>query len=409
MKNTNIQTPLTLPCGITIKNRIAKSAMSENMATKNHNSNQQFETLYSRWAMGGAGILITGNVMIDSTALGEPGNIVIEEGYDKEALKKWAIAGVKNNTHLWIQLNHPGKQSPHFLSKEPVAPSAIALSPPLDKIFNRPRSLSEAEIEDIIKRFTYSALEAKKAGFTGVQIHGAHGYLISQFLSPLHNQRDDQWGGSLENRMRFVLAVYHAIRQAVGKEFPIGIKLNSADFQKGGFSQEDSMLVAKRLCDAGMDLIEISGGNYEVPAMTGINKKESTKAREAYFLGYCEEIKKVIHTPLMLTGGFRTQEGMNMALDSGACDVVGLARSLAININFPNELLSGKNVSSKVSPLSTGFKSLDKLFPLEIIWYTSQLHRIGNSKDPKIDASVYMTIVSTLMSFGKQALKKVRF
>src|ERR1019366_6023717 len=316
-----------LPCGAVIKNRIGKSAMSENMGTKEHQSNDALNKLYERWAKGGAGLLITGNIMIDHTALGEPRNVLFEKGHSDENLKEWAKAGTQNNTHLWAQINHPGEQSPKFLSKTPVSPSAIGLKPPLSAMFNQPRALTEKEIYDLIERYAYAAKVSKDSNFTGVQIHGAHGYLVSQFLSPRHNQRTDQWGGTIENRMRFASYVYQAMRKEVGNQFPVSIKLNSADFQKGGFTKEESMTVAQHLSEQGMDLIEISGGTYETPAMTGRQKemKDSTKKREAYFLEYCEEVRKIVKTPLMLTGGFRTSKVMNEALASGACDMIGLA------------------------------------------------------------------------------------
>ncbi|NDE61907.1 MAG: NADH:flavin oxidoreductase/NADH oxidase family protein, partial [Cyclobacteriaceae bacterium] len=287
MKTIQLSDTLTLPCGAVLKNRIGKSAMSENMGSRGYTSNEKFNRLYARWAEGGIGLLITGNVMVDRFALGEAHNVVIEQGIQDTNLPLWAAAGKRQGTHIWVQLNHPGKQSPKFLSKEPVAPSAISLKKPLDRLFNTPRALTEAEILDLIARFAYAAKVSKESGFTGVQIHGAHGYLVSQFLSPTHNQRTDRWGGSLENRMRFVKEVYLAIRREVGDSFPVSIKLNSADFQKGGFTQEDSMEVIKQLSVLGMDLIEISGGTYEAPAMMGAAQKESTKTREAYFLTYC--------------------------------------------------------------------------------------------------------------------------
>lgn len=399
---------LQLPCGVVLKNRIGKSAMSENMGSRGFFSNEKFVRLYSRWAAGGTGLLITGNVMVDSRALGEAHNVVIEIGIQDSFLPLWAAAGKKEGTHIWVQLNHPGKQSPKFLSKEPVAPSAIPLKKPLDRLFNTPRALSESEILDLIERFGYAARVCKDNGFTGVQIHGAHGYLVSQFLSPTHNQRTDRWGGSLENRMRFVEEVYLAIRKEVGAAFPVGIKLNSADFQKGGFSKEDSMAVVKRLSDLGMDLIEISGGTYESPAMMGAAQKESTRAREAYFLDYCEEVRKLVTSPLMLTGGFRSAEGMNAALASGACDVIGIARAVAIQPNFPNDLLSGAPVTSQVKPLSTGWTFLDKIFPLEIIWYTDQLHLMGEGKNPDTNKSALGSVLSMVYKLGKNAVKKVR-
>ncbi|MDA0315646.1 MAG: NADH:flavin oxidoreductase/NADH oxidase family protein [Bacteroidetes bacterium] len=399
---------LELPCGATLKNRLGKSAMSENMGSPLFVANPSFATLYSRWAAGGAGLLLTGNVMVDSRALGEAKNVVIEKNKVDPQLKSWAEAGKKNGTHIWVQLNHPGKQSPKFLSKEPVAPSAIPLKKPLDRLFATPRALSEEEILEIIERFSYAAKVCQESGFTGVQIHGAHGYLVSQFLSPTHNQRNDQWGGSLENRMRFVTKVYQAIRKEVGHAFPVGIKLNSADFQKGGFTKEDSMAVVKKLSELGMDLIEISGGTYESPAMMGAKVKASTQAREAYFLDYCEEVRKLVSTPLMLTGGFRSLQGMEEALATGACDLVGLGRSIAIQPNFPNELLAGRPVTSLVKPLTTGWKFLDNIFPLEIIWYTNQLHLMGQGKNPDTKRSTLKAVFSFLFAMGKNGFKKVR-
>lgn len=408
MSSINITDALTLPCGAMIKNRIGKSAMSENMGSQGFLSNHSFQTLYQRWANGGTGLLITGNVMVDQRALGEAHNVVIEKGINDPSLKLWAEAGKRNDAHVWVQLNHPGKQSPKFLSTLPVAPSAIPLKKPLNRVFNTPRALSDTEIMEIIERFAYAAKVCKENGFTGIQIHGAHGYLVSQFLSPTHNQRTDKWGGSIENRMRFVSEIYEAIRVAVGPHFPIGIKLNSADFQKGGFSKEDSMTVVKHLSGLGMDLIEISGGTYETPVMTGTNVKESTKAREAYFMDYCEEVRKTVSTPLMLTGGFRSSKGMNDALAEGVCDIIGLARSLALNPDFSNELLSGKDVKSLVEPLTTGFPFLDRTFPLEIVWYTDQIHLMGKGKNANIHRSVLRSVLGMAMALGVNTLRRVR-
>lgn len=402
-----LSSPFTLTNGSILRNRIAKSAMSENMASKGHLGNDKFTTLYKRWNHGGAGLLITGNIMIDSQALGEPNNIVIEEGIDLTPLKSWATCATEKQTHCWVQLNHPGKQSPKFLSKRPVAPSAIPLGGALAASFNPPRELEESEIQNIISRFAFAASKVKELGFTGVQIHGAHGYLISQFLSPYHNRRKDQWGGSLENRMRFVVEIYKKMRKLVGPSFPIGIKLNSADFQKGGFTEEESMEVVSILSQLGIDLIEISGGNYESQVMMG-NKRTSTKVREAYFLEYCKKVRTLVDTPLMLTGGFRSQNAMQEALDSGACDIIGLGRSIVLNPDFPNQLMNGENIVSEVHPLTTGWKMLDKLFPLEITWYTNQIHRMGNGKNPRPNLSVKVSVLQTLISIGIGSLKRVR-
>lgn len=399
---------LTLPSGTVVKNRIAKSAMSETLATMDHHPTQELVNLYDRWAKGGAGILITGNVMIDRSALGEPGNVVIEDDRDLPLLTQWAEAGKQDNTEIWVQLNHPGKQSPNYLSKTPVAPSAIPYKAPLDKFFNPARALTESEIQDLIQRFATAADVCKQAGFTGVQIHGAHGYLVSQFLSPIHNQRTDQWGGSIENRMRFVVEIYNAIRAKVGERFNVGIKMNSADFQRGGFTEEESMQVAEHLSELGMDLIEISGGTYESPKMTGVRVKESTRQREAYFMDYAEKIRQRVKTPLLITGGFRTPEGINAALESGAMDMAGIARTLAIQPEFVKQMLNGEKVESLVRPITTGIKVVDKMALMEISWYAQQLGRIANGKEPITSGSGLFAFVKMLATTAVRGFKTKR-
>ena len=327
--------PLVLPNGAKVKNRFLKSAMSEILGTVNHAPSPGLARLYGTWADGGLGLSISGNVMIDRRALGEPRNVVIEDDRDLAALKGWAEAGARNGSQLWMQLNHPGKQSPGFLSSETVAPSAIPFESELRHIFPTPRALSDVEILDLIERYGKAAGIAVAAGFGGIQIHGAHGYLVSQFLSPKHNQRTDRWGGSLENRMRFAIEVYRAIRRNVGATIPVGIKINSADFQRGGFSEEDSLTVIRTLAEEQMDLIEISGGNYESPTMTGARVRKSTLEREAYFLDFASRVRTETNVPLAVTGGFRTANGMAEAIASGAIDMVGLARPLAVDPDLP--------------------------------------------------------------------------
>ena len=266
----------------------------------------------------------------------------------------------------------------------------------MQAFFSTPRELTDAEVRALVTRFGQSASVVKKAGFSGVQIHGAHGYLVSQFLSPLHNTRTDAWGGTPEKRRHFVLEVYKAIRKAVGPKFPVGIKLNSADFQRGGFTEEESLETIRALANAGIDLIEISGGTYEAPVMTGVksgkaNSKEpmkaSTVAREAYFLEFAEKARAAVKTPLVVTGGFRSAQGMAEAIESGAVDLVGLARILAIEPDVPNRLLAGMQPQQQVKPITTGIKAIDKLGILEISWYTGQLKRIGRGEAPKPNES----------------------
>ena len=377
----NVATPLTLQ-GYTLKNRLIKGAMSEALSNTAGQVTPALLQLYDTWGQGGLGCSITGNVMIDIRAKNEPGVVVIEDESDLEALTRWANIGKKYNMPQIVQLSHPGKQCPKGLNKETVAPSAIGFGPEMAAFFGVPRELTEDEILDLIRRFGESARICKKAGFEGVQIHGAHGYLVSEFLSPKHNQRTDQWGGSLENRMRFLLESFKEIRKQTGDNFIVGVKLNSADFQKGGFSEEDSVEVFKALDALGADFVEISGGTYEAAAMTGMKKTASTQVREAYFLDFADKVRGQVKMTLMVTGGFRTRQGMDNALQSGACDLIGIARPLAVETDAPANLVAGQDVKYAVKPIKTGIKPFDKLGVMEIIWYAAQFKAIGQGKRP---------------------------
>ncbi|MGA3889287.1 NADH:flavin oxidoreductase/NADH oxidase family protein [Ralstonia nicotianae] len=405
--------PLRLPNGSIVRNRLAKSSMSETLGTYDNHATPKLVELYRRWAASGLGLLLTGNVMIDRRALGEPGNVVIEDESDLLILQQWARAATDQGAAVWVQLNHPGKQSPKGLNASNLSPSAIPFREDMAAFFETPREATTTEIDDIIKRFGRSAAICKKAGFSGVQIHGAHGYLISQFLSPHHNHRTDEWGGTPEKRRRFVMAVYSEIRSQVGADFPVGIKLNSADFQRGGFTEEESMATIRALVEAGIDLIEISGGTYEAPAMSGAfqkPQKASTAAREAYFLEFAEKVRAEVQVPLMVTGGFRTAEGMNAALSSGALDIVGVARLLAIDPDAPAALLNGRDSSQRVRPIKTGIKPVDRMGIMEVLWYTRQLKRIAEGGNPRPNESALMAFLKSLVnsSWGNYRTKRMR-
>ena len=339
-----LSAPLTLPNGFVIPNRLAKAALSEGLAERDGSPGARLQRLHDRWSSSGVGLTITGNVMIDHRhGLGEPGNVVVEDDRHLAALSAWAQSAKSGGATAWVQINHPGRQTPRTLTAHPVAPSAIAL-PGSARLFATPRELTGAEIEALIARYATAAKVVTQAGFDGVQIHGAHGYLVSQFLSPLANQRTDAWGGTPHKRRRFVLEVLRAIRAQVGPEVPVAIKLNSADFQKGGFGEDESLEVVHALAEEGLDLLEVSGGTYTSAAMLGVDAslKESTRKREAYFLAYAERVRaERPELPLMLTGGFRTADGMVAALESGAIDLVGLGRPLTVQPDFPAALLAG--------------------------------------------------------------------
>lgn len=400
--------PLHLPCGAVIKNRFCKSATSEILGDRRNAPTKKLVRLYRTWAQGGAGLLVTGNVMIDRRHLGEPGNVVIEDERNMNKLRSWAEAGCQNRSHIWMQLNHPGRQAPKALSDQPVSPSAVAFRTDMARFFNPPRALSAAEIRNLVARFAKTAMIAKKAGFTGVQIHAAHGYLVSQFLSPLTNQRTDEWGGSAENRMRFVLRIYDAIRDRVGPDFPISIKLNSSDFMRGGLTEEESAQVAVSLAEAGIDLIEISGGTYERPAMTGRTQQVPQSDSEAYFLSYAEKIRTRINTPVALTGGFRTAAGMAAAVDKNGIDMVGLARPIVIDPELPNRILDGEDYVSPIQPIHTGIRLIDRVALLELTWYEQQLGYLGRGRRPRPNQGAWFSLAKTLFENGLQVFQKRR-
>ncbi|ENW78101.1 hypothetical protein F909_03784 [Acinetobacter sp. ANC 3929] len=390
----------------TFKNRIIKGAMSEALANDAGQPNDLLIGLYEAWAKGGLGCAITGNVMVNIGAKNEPGVVAIETERDLEKLKQWADVGKKHGMVQLIQLSHPGRQCPKGLNKETVAPSAVPFSPMLAAMFGTPRALQHEEILDIIQRFATAAAVCEKAGFEGVQFHGAHGYLISQFLSPLTNKRTDQWGGSIENRMRFLLEIYKAVRAVTSENFIISVKLNSADFQRGGITEEDVITVFKAIDAAGVDIIEISGGTYEAPAMAGAKaekRKASTIAREAYFLEFAEKIRQHVSCKLMVTGGFRTVEGMNAALASGACDFIGIARPLAVEVDLPERLIAGHDVRYAVNQIKTGIPFVDKMAIMEIIWYAAQFKAIGQGKKPNPKLSPLLVF----LNYAKGNIKAV--
>ena len=395
--------PFTLPNGSVLINRLAKAAMSETMGTYDNRPTAGLVKLYGRWASSGPGLILTGNIMVDRHALGEPGNVAIEDERDLPVLRQWAQAVTSHGSAIWAQLNHPGKQATKGLNAYTISPSAIPFRKDMAAFFETPREASEAEILDIIKRFGRAAAVCQKAGFSGVQIHSAHGYLVNQFLSPHHNQRTDKWGGSPENRSRFLMEVYAEVRKTVGRGFPVGIKLNSADFQKGGFTEEESIAVIKKVAQAGVDLIEISGGTYEAPAMSGAfsdTKNPSTAKREAYFLDFAEKVRASVSVPLMVTGGFRTSAGMNAALSSGAMDIVGAARLFAIDPDAARVLLRGGDSAHQVRPIKTGLKLVDQMGIMEVLWYTRQLRRMANGKTPQPNESGLAAFLKSALGAG---------
>ncbi len=392
--------PLVLPCGAILPNRLCKAAMTERLADAAGVPTPALIRLYRAWSEGGAGLLLTGNVMVDRNHLEAPGNVIVDGPPARTALAEWATAATAGGNHAWVQLSHAGRQTQKLINPHPKAPSAVMLALPGGQ-FGVPVALEPAEIQSIIGRFAEAAAISREAGFTGVQIHGAHGYLISSFLSPRTNVRDDDWGGSLAGRARFLLEVVRAVRQRVGADFPLSVKLNSADFQRGGFAFEDSQAVAGWLDAEGVDLIEISGGTYEQPAMMRLAGLEavseqlvrpSTRARESYFQKFAPEMRAhVRRAKLMVTGGFRTAAGMADAIAHDGIDMIGLGRPLCVDPAAPAGLLSGEALSLERWEdrlrLGPGLFSASSPVPMLRVanafavqgWYYEQLRHLGET------------------------------
>jgi 2,4-dienoyl-CoA reductase-like NADH-dependent reductase (Old Yellow Enzyme family) len=379
--------PLDLPCGVTLPNRLAKTAMSEGLADVDNHSTPRLETLYRRWATSGAGLLFSGNIQVDPDHLERPLNVVIHDGRGREQLARLAAAGKQGGAHFWAQLSHTGRQVAAALNPAPLAPSAVKLDVMRGAglEFAPPRAMTEAQIAHAIGQFGFAARQVREAGFTGITLHAAHGYLISQFLSPLTNRRADAWGGPLENRARFLLDVLATVREAVGPDFPIGAKLNSSDFQRGGFTSTECVELVRMLNGTSLDLLELSGGSLEQPKVMGFTLKDegedgprqSTIAREAYFLNFAKAVRDVARMPVMVVGGFRSAAAMIEALESEELDVVGIARPMIADPEAPKRLLAGELAR---------LPSFEKTFGILhfMPWNNLQLERLGDGLDPDL-------------------------
>ena len=396
-------TPITLPNGTTIKNRFFKSAMSEGMGTRDFQPKKNIATLYKRWAEGGTGLIITGNIMVDPKGTAEPGNIVFDKNSNMEILKNWAKQGQQHGAKVMVQLNHPGKQAPKTVSKQTVAPSAVPLGNGLNKLFSTPRALTTSEVEELVQKFVTSAKVAKEAGFSGVQIHAAHGYLISQFLSPHDNRRTDKYGGSLENRMRFLKEIYLGMREELGKDFTIGIKINSTDFKEDGLTEEDSLKTIIELANLGLDFVESSGGTYERPAMMGATSKSTN---QVFFAEYSKKLKQKIEIPVVVTGGIRSINAMNTLLNDNTTDFIGIARPLTIDPNIPNKIKQGTYTIVETTRVSTGVKKLDKIFGslLGIVYYQVLMQNIAKGKEPKATKNAWPSLIQAVYNQGLAVL-----
>ncbi|MEP2947446.1 MAG: NADH:flavin oxidoreductase/NADH oxidase family protein [Lentilitoribacter sp.] len=363
MSNDVLFSPFTLPCGTTIKSRLIKSAMSDSLGDGTGHPTDAQMRLYERWAEGGIAASIIGEVQGLSGFAEKPGNLVLNSNSDLDKFKLLSDRAQKNDSLLWLQLGHAGALS-YAPTSNPKGPSALDL----DELSCEALTLDE--IKQVIEQFARTALLAKQAGFGGVQIHAAHGFLLSQFLSPLFNQRDDKYGGSIDNRTRLLLETIKAVRDLVGESFPIAIKLNSSDQLEGGLSQEDALVVVKALDQTSIDLIDISGGTY----FPGAKSASDGAGKGPYFLEFAEAARKITSKPLMLTGGFKTKAQADDALARGIVDFIGLARAVIIDPSLPDNWQNSENTSPQFP------KFLHTPEGGVTAWYTMRITDIGDDK-----------------------------
>ncbi|CAL9345075.1 NADH:flavin oxidoreductase/NADH oxidase family protein [Streptomyces sp. enrichment culture] len=397
--------PLPLRSGQALKNRIAKAAMEENMAGDGQVPDEDLFALYRRWAAGGTGLLITGNVMVHAEALTGPAGVVLDEHSPLEPFVEWAKAGKSGGGAIWMQINHPGRQVASDMPGVVWGPTDI----PVDLgrhsgRFGRPTAMTPQQIEETVARHAVTARRAEQAGFDGVEIHAAHGYLLSQFLSPLVNKRTDQWGGSLENRARMLLDIVRAVRAAVSPSFSVAVKLNSADFQRGGFDTGDARQVIEMLDPLGVDLVELSGGSYESPAMTGRPADARTQAREAYFLDLAKDLVRTSPLPLMLTGGITRRASAEEVLDSGVA-VIGMGTALAVTPDLPDRWREQREADRQMRRVNWSDKALASAAGMALVRY--QLRRLARGGSPRPGTHPAIALISE-WRMQRKALRSYR-
>ena len=371
--------PLGLPCGLILANRLGHAAMTEGIADRRNDPTERHFRLYEANACGGAGLVLTGNAMIDRRHLERARNVVIDASTDEEGLRRWARSAADAPT--LVQLSHPGRQVNRYVQPHPVAPSdgpAVNLA----GAFARPRALTLPEIGDVRARFVDAAVRVVGAGFPGVQIHGAHGYLLSSFLDPEQNRRTDAYGGDLDGRARLLLEIVGDLRATLPAGSAVAVKLDA----RAGADADLADLV--RLLEAGgIDLIEISGGNYERPEMAGYGAdgEELRSEHESPFWNSAAAATDAVDVPVMLTGGFRTRAEVDRALASGVCDMVGVGRPLAVRPDLAGRFVEGMTeVLDRPGPRLGGPAALRQLLGAAAGtgWHRIQLSRTAEGRPP---------------------------
>jgi len=363
-RNSVLFEPLQLPCGAILKNRLAKSAMSDSLGDGTGHPTSAQLRLYQRWAQGGAAFSIIGEVQSRSGFAEKPGNLVLDDAADLDRFEALAHRGTENGAQLWLQLGHAGAMA-YPPTSNPKGPSALDV-PGLSC-----SELSLDEIRALPAEFARTTRLARLAGFSGVELHAAHGFLLSQFLSPLFNKRTDAYGGSIAARMRLLLEVIEEVRSSAGQEFPVGLKLNATDQLEGGLEEDDALAVVAALDGTSIDLIDVSGGTY----FPGAKSASDSGGRGPYFVEFARRARVMTSKPLMTTGGFKTLAQAEDAVAGGAADVVGLARAMVLEPSLPNLWQAGRTEQP-------AFPRFDN--PPEggvTAWYTMRLTELGEDRE----------------------------
>ncbi len=370
-----LATPLLLPCGVVLKNRLVKAAMSDSLGDGAGRQTEQQIELYRRWTSGGAAVSIIGEVQVDHRAPEKPGNLVLGPRADDELLRRLADAGSTDGAHIWPQLGHAGA-----LAHRPI--SRLAGPSALDIDGLQCDELALSEVEALPTAYARAAAHARAVGFGGVEIHAGHGFLLSQFLSPLFNHRSDRYGGSIDGRSRLLLDIVSEVRTTIGPDAAIAVKINSSDQLDGGLTEDDALAAIGLLDREAVDLIDISGGTYFPGAPSSSDRRTSGP----YFLDFARRARAVTDTPLMVTGGFKTRAEAADAVRSGAVDIVGLARTMVLEPELPSTWLR----LDAVDPRFPGFESPP---PGGITaWFTMRLTAIADGTDGAFDRTLDQAI-----------------
>lgn len=363
--------PLELPCGVTLKDRLVKAAMSDSLGDGRGRVTTEQVRLYQRWALGGAALAIVGEMQVDPRYPEKPGNVVLGSSEGASGLDRLARAGSENGAHIWAQLGHAGALA-HPPISQPRGPSTLDLDGLVCS------ALSGDEVEQLPAIYAAAASRAQRAGFTGVEVHAGHGFLLSQFLSPLFNHRRDRFGGPIEARCQILIDIVGQIRARTGAELAIGVKINATDELEGGLTESDALRVIELLDQTTVDLIDISGGTY-FPGAASTSDRHSSGP---YFAEFAWLARKTTSAPVMLTGGFKTRQQAIDAVDHGDCDLVGLARAVVLDPNLPASWL-GRHPTDPVFPKFTSAP------PGAITaWYTMRLTALARDQDDSFDPTL---------------------